>query len=79
MDQAAARVGHAGAKAILPSEKISMTVPFNQLSKSDQQADHRGPWRLERVRGFFDWMETKKYKLHVRVFPFEVSWLHVVS
>ena len=45
-----------------------MTVPFNQLSRSDQQAiiEGRGDW--SGVRGFFDWMETKKYKLHVRVF-----------
>src|SRR5678815_4533307 len=45
-----------------------MTTPFNQLSKSDQEAviDGRGDWAG--VRGFFEWMETKKYKLHVRVF-----------
>src|SRR5215213_5839396 len=55
-------------KQFCRAEKISMTVPFNQLSKSDQQAivEGRGDWGG--VRGFFDWMETKKYKLHVRVF-----------
>src|SRR5207237_8046205 len=26
----------------------------------------KGEWRG--VRGFFDWLDTKKYKLHVRVF-----------
>src|SRR4029079_12163075 len=44
-------------KQFCRSEKISMTVPFNQLSRSDQQAivEGRGDW--SGVRGFFDWME----------------------
>ncbi|HEX6043585.1 MAG TPA: excinuclease ABC subunit UvrA [Pyrinomonadaceae bacterium] len=55
-------------KQFCRAEKISMTTPFNQLSRSDQTAviEGRGEWAG--VRGFFDWMETKKYKLHVRVF-----------
>jgi excinuclease ABC subunit A len=55
-------------KQFCRSEKISMTVPFNQLSHDDQQAiiEGRGEWAG--VRGFFEWMDTKKYKLHVRVF-----------
>jgi excinuclease ABC subunit A len=55
-------------KQFCRSEKISMTAPFNQLSRSEQTAiiEGRGEWGG--VRGFFDWMETKKYKLHVRVF-----------
>ncbi|HEX6729803.1 MAG TPA: excinuclease ABC subunit UvrA, partial [Pyrinomonadaceae bacterium] len=55
-------------KQFCRSEKIPMNVPFNQLSRPDQQAiiDGRGDW--SGVRGFFEWMETKKYKLHVRVF-----------
>lgn len=55
-------------KQFCRSEKISMTVPFIQLSHDQQQAiiEGRGEW--SGVRGFFEWMETKKYKLHVRVF-----------
>src|SRR5215212_3761079 len=55
-------------KQFCRAEKISMTVPFNQLSGSEQEAiiEGRGDW--SGVRGFFEWMETKKYKLHVRVF-----------
>ena len=55
-------------KQFCRAAKISMTTPFNQLSRSDQAAiiEGRGEWAG--VRGFFDWMETKKYKLHVRVF-----------
>ncbi|HKR22320.1 MAG TPA: excinuclease ABC subunit UvrA, partial [Pyrinomonadaceae bacterium] len=55
-------------KQFCRAEKISMTVPFNQLSRSDQQAVIEGRADFGGVRGFFDWMETKKYKLHVRVF-----------
>ena len=55
-------------KQFCRSEKIPMNVPFIQLSRSDQEAiiEGRGEW--SGVRGFFEWMETKKYKLHVRVF-----------
>jgi excinuclease ABC subunit A len=49
-------------------EKISMTVPFNQLSRAHQQAIIEGNGEWSGVRGFFEWMDTKKYKLHVRVF-----------
>ncbi|HYN85364.1 MAG TPA: excinuclease ABC subunit UvrA [Pyrinomonadaceae bacterium] len=49
-------------------EGISMDVPFADLPKAQQRAliDGRGQWGG--VRGFFAWLETKKYKLHVRVF-----------
>ncbi len=50
------------------SEKISMTVPFAQLSRAEQRAIVEGKKGWRGVRGFFDWLETKKYKLHVRVF-----------
>jgi excinuclease ABC subunit A len=50
------------------SEKIPLNVPFNLLSRSDQHAIVEGKSDWSGVRGFFEWMETKKYKLHVRVF-----------
>ncbi|MFN2515589.1 MAG: excinuclease ABC subunit UvrA [Pyrinomonadaceae bacterium] len=50
------------------SEKISMTVPFAQLSRAEQRAIVEGKKDWGGVRGFYDWLETKKYKLHVRVF-----------
>src|SRR6185295_13159678 len=55
-------------KQFCRAEKIPLNVPFKALNRSDQQAiiEGRGDWAG--VRGFFDWMETKKYKLHVRVF-----------
>ncbi|MGB7922901.1 MAG: excinuclease ABC subunit UvrA [Pyrinomonadaceae bacterium] len=50
------------------SEGISMSVPFNELSRAEQRAIVEGKGKWEGVRGFFAWLETKKYKLHVRVF-----------
>jgi len=55
-------------KQFCRAEKISMNVPFVQLSREDQQAIIEGRDGWAGVRGFFEWMETKKYKLHVRVF-----------
>src|SRR3989475_4745686 len=50
------------------AEKIPLNVPFNQLPKSQQRAVINGKSDWSGVRGFFDWLDTKKYKLHVRVF-----------
>jgi excinuclease ABC subunit A len=55
-------------KQFCKSEKISMTVPFAQLARAEQRAIVDGKRGWGGVRGFFDWLETKKYKLHVRVF-----------
>ena len=50
------------------SERIPMDVPFLELSRADQRAIIEGKGNWSGVRGFFGWLETKKYKLHVRVF-----------
>ena len=55
-------------KQFCKSEKISLNLPFNQLSRQEQQAIVEGKKEWGGVRGFFDWLDTKKYKLHVRVF-----------
>src|SRR5919112_1742371 len=49
-------------------ENIPLDVPFAELTRPQQRAvvDGKGQWGG--VRGFFAWLETKKYKLHVRVF-----------
>jgi excinuclease ABC subunit A len=49
-------------------ERINMDLPFNQLSRAEQRAVVEGKGNWGGVRGFFSWLETKKYKLHVRVF-----------
>lgn len=50
------------------SENIPVDKPFATLSKPQQQAILEGKGKWSGVRGFFAWVETKKYKLHVRVF-----------
>ncbi|HEV2914083.1 MAG TPA: excinuclease ABC subunit UvrA [Pyrinomonadaceae bacterium] len=50
------------------SEGIPLDVPWAELSRSDQRAVIEGKGKWSGVRGFFAWLETKKYKLHVRVF-----------
>src|SRR5947209_14158162 len=50
------------------SKRIPMDVPFIELSRADQRAIIEGKGNWSGVRGFFGWLETKKYKLHVRVF-----------
>jgi excinuclease ABC subunit A len=49
-------------------EGIPTDVPFRQLSRDQQNAVVKGRNGFDGVLGFFDWLETKKYKLHVRVF-----------
>jgi len=49
-------------------EGIPMDAPFAQLSKAQQRAVIEGKNGFDGVQGYFDWLETKKYKLHVRVF-----------
>jgi excinuclease ABC subunit A len=52
------------------SRKIPLDVPFHQLSAEHKQAILEGDARVgfSGVKGFFNWLERKKYKLHVRVF-----------
>src|SRR5918993_356054 len=49
-------------------ENIPVDVPFAELTRQQQRAVVEGKGKWEGVRGFFEWLETKKYKLHVRVF-----------
>jgi excinuclease ABC subunit A len=49
-------------------ERISLDTPFGELAKTDQSAIIEGKGHWAGVRGFFEWLETKKYKLHIRVF-----------
>ncbi len=49
-------------------EGIPFSTPFGELSRAQQRAIIEGEDGFHGVKGFFDWLETKKYKLHVRVF-----------
>jgi excinuclease ABC subunit A len=55
-------------KRFARSERIPINSPYNQLTKPQQRAIINGKGEWSGVRGFFDFLETKKYKLHVRVF-----------
>ena len=48
-------------------EGISMTAPFAALPSEQQEAVIEGKNDFGGVTGLFDYLETKKYKLHVRV------------
>ncbi|HJR06699.1 MAG TPA: excinuclease ABC subunit UvrA [Pyrinomonadaceae bacterium] len=50
------------------SEGIPTDVPYAELSRAHKNAIVEGKGHWAGVRGFFAWLETKKYKLHVRVF-----------
>src|SRR5258706_16375549 len=45
-----------------------MNLLFNEMPRQQQRAIVNGKAEWSGVRGFFDWLDTKKYKLHVRVF-----------
>ena len=49
---------------------ISLDVPFRELTPAQRDAILEGDPRQDfpGVKGFFAWLERKKYKLHVRVF-----------
>jgi excinuclease ABC subunit A len=48
--------------------KIPLDVPWRDLSPEHQKLVIDGEGRFPGVRGFFNHLERKKYKLHVRVF-----------
>ncbi len=49
-------------------KKIDVTVPWSQLPKKQQSLLWNGDTKFWGVVGLFEYLETKKYKMHVRVF-----------
>jgi excinuclease ABC subunit A len=47
---------------------VPTDVPYRRLSPEQQRFVREGGGSYEGTQGFFDWLQTKKYKLHVRVF-----------
>lgn len=47
---------------------IPVDVPFRSLRKEHKEAVIEGGEGFYGIRGFFNWLETKTYKMHVRVF-----------
>ncbi len=49
-------------------EKIDINTPWNKLPKAQRDVIWKGDDKFFGVVGLFDYLETKKYKMHVRVF-----------
>ncbi|MDX1583882.1 MAG: excinuclease ABC subunit UvrA, partial [Thermoanaerobaculia bacterium] len=47
--------------------KIRLDVPVEDLTERELGILYDGKGKWYGIRGFFDWLETKKYKVHVRV------------
>jgi excinuclease ABC subunit A len=47
---------------------IPVDVPYEDLDEEARRKIIRGDKKYYGVMGFFEWLETKKYKMHVRVF-----------
>ncbi len=48
--------------------KLRLDVPWSSLTDAEKRFVVEGDGEFEGVRGFFRWLERKKYKVHVRVF-----------
>ena len=48
--------------------RVRFDTPFCDLTEDEQRLVLEGEKKVEGVRQFFNFLETKKYKLHVRVF-----------
>ncbi len=48
--------------------RIPVAIPWRELSEEQKRLIAEGDDSFYGVRGFFQWLETKRYKLHVRVF-----------
>src|SRR5437763_10349115 len=47
--------------------KLRLDVAISELSEAEWDILHNGRGKWYGIKGFFDWLETKKYKIHVRV------------
>ncbi len=54
--------------AFCREEGISSDVPFEALPPEQREKIIRGTKKFYGVQGFFNWVESKSYKMHVRVF-----------
>ena len=54
--------------AFCKEKKVSITTPWKNLSKAEKEIIWRGSKKRSCIEGFFNYLETKKYKMHVRVF-----------
>ena len=59
---------HTELKRFARQAGIPLDVPWAELDPEHQQLIIEGQGRFPGIRGFFQYLERKKYKLHVRVF-----------
>ena len=55
-------------KKMCKARGVPLDVPWQDLTDEQRRLVVEGDGDFEGVRGFFDWLERKKYKVHVRVF-----------
>jgi excinuclease ABC subunit A len=48
-------------------ERIPVNVPFAELLSEQRESIINGSADFYGIRGFFDWLETRTYKMHIRV------------
>jgi excinuclease ABC subunit A len=46
---------------------LRLDVPINELTPAEWDLVYNGRSKWYGIKGFFEWLETKKYKIHVRV------------
>ncbi|HYC59817.1 MAG TPA: excinuclease ABC subunit UvrA [Thermoanaerobaculia bacterium] len=46
---------------------LRLDVPIKDLTEAEYKVLYEGKGKWYGIKGFFDWLETKKYKIHVRV------------
>jgi excinuclease ABC subunit A len=47
--------------------KLRLDVPVKSLTEAEWDLLYNGKGKWYGIKGFFEWLETKKYKIHVRV------------
>ncbi len=55
-------------KRFAKQNEIPLDVPWVELDAAQQELIHEGDGKFLGIRGFFEYLERKKYKLHIRVF-----------
>ncbi len=67
-DGQAGRMEFEDLMAFCRRQQIPTNLPFRRLKKTQQKVIINGSGTYYGIRGFFQWLETKTYKMHVRVF-----------
>lgn len=67
-DRAKGRMEFEDLMAFCRRNHIPTHIPFQRLAKAHKRALIEGTPDYYGIRGFFEWLETKTYKMHVRVY-----------